>query len=76
MITVKVVDKRTGKPIKGARVALAFSGFAILPGCVSKTEYTNEFGEAYFDYDSASVVYVNGQTVKEGNIKGLVVINV
>jgi uncharacterized GH25 family protein len=75
MITVKVVDKRTGKPIKGARVALAFSG-ALLPGGVSKTEHTNEFGEAYFDYDSASVVYVNGQTVKEGNIKGLVVINI
>ncbi|NLI56064.1 hypothetical protein GX420_03650 [bacterium] len=74
MITVKVVDRRTGKPVKGARVALYITGF--LTSGVTKSQYTNEFGEAYFDNDSASTVYVNGNVTKKGLIKGLVVINI
>jgi len=74
LVTVKVVDKRTGQPIKGAKVSLYISGF--LTGGVTNNEYTDDSGEASFDYDYASIVYVNGQEAKRGSIRGLVVVNI
>jgi len=74
MITVRVLNRRTGKPVKGARVALAFSG-GLLPGGVTSAEYTDEYGEANFDYDARSgEVFVNGRTVKRGSLRGLVIV--
>ncbi len=74
MVTVKVVDKHKGQPVKGARVSLYISGF--LTGGVTQARYTDDSGEASFDYDSASIVYVNGQEAKKGSLRGLVVVNI
>jgi len=73
MITVRVLDPKTGKPVKGARVALGFYGFPI--GGVSKDEYTDAYGEAHFDHEPCTgEVYVNGKKLKEGPLKGLVIV--
>jgi len=75
MITVRVLDRKTGKPVKGARVALGFSGFAFLPGGVTSAEYTDEYGEAHFNHEpSSGEVYVNGRKEKQGPLRGLVIV--
>jgi len=75
MITVRVLDRRTGRPKKGTRVALGFHGLAFLLGGVTKDEYTDEYGEAHFDCESKSgAVYVNGRKVREGLLQGLIII--
>lgn len=75
MVTVKVVDRTTGQPVSGARVSLYVS-CGILLGGVTDAEYTDDSGEASFDYDSASIVYVNGDEAKRGSFRGLVVVNI
>ena len=73
MITVRVLDRKTGEPVKDARVALGFSGF--LTGGVTSDEYTDEYGEAHFDHDAGSgEVFVNGRKVREGSLHGLIII--
>lgn len=75
MITVRVLDSKTGKPIKGARVALGFKGFAFLPGGVTSSKYTDAYGEAHFDHEPCSgEVYVNGRKEKEGQLQGLIIV--
>lgn len=74
MFTVQVFYKNTGKPAKSQRVSCSLGGFF---GGVTKEQYTNENGEAHFDYDPKSgEVYVNGKTAFKGNISGRVVIYV
>jgi hypothetical protein len=71
MVTVKVCYASDGKPAKGRRVSLGFSG---LRG-VSGPEFTNSSGEAHFDADSGSGdVYVDGKSVYKGRLAGRVVV--
>jgi len=72
MFTIKIVRKDSGKPAKGERVAVGFSGFF---GGVTNSEYTNSDGEAHFDSDPGEgEVYVNGKTKFKGRIAGRIVV--
>lgn len=72
MFTVKIIDRKTGRPVKGARVGAAFDGFS--RGC-TKDKYTDYDGEAHFDYDNGTgTIYVNGHQEYEGRIEGRKVI--
>lgn len=73
MITVQVVSKSTGKPVKGKKVSVFFDG--ILSGGSSKQEYTNADGEAHFNNNPGKgKVYVDGSAKHEGHISGRVVV--
>lgn len=72
MVTVKVCYESNGKPAKGKRVSLGFSGFT---RGVSSPEFTNSSGEAHFNVDSGSgEVYVGGKSVYKGRLAGRVVV--
>lgn len=72
MFTVKVIDRRTGDPVKGARVSASFDGF--FRGS-TRDEYTDYDGEVHFDNDNGTgTIYVNGDRVYEGRIEGRKVI--
>ena len=74
MISVKVISKSSGKPIKGTSVSIGFSG--ILSG-MSSREYTDSNGEAHFNNDPATgTVYVSGKSVKKAYLSGMVVVYV
>ena len=70
MIQVKVYRKSDGKPYKGAKVWISFSG--LLDGGVSKNSYTDSDGIAYIDSDGGrnGKLYVGNSMVKEGTISG------
>jgi hypothetical protein len=72
MVTIKVIWESTGKPAKGERVAIGFSG---LFGGVTSNEYTDSNGEAHFDVSPGDgEVYVNGSTKYKGRISGRVMV--
>ena len=73
MITVKVIHRSSGKPIKGKKVALGVSG--LLSGGVTHGEWTDSNGEAHFNVKpNHGKVYVNGSTEYEGYLSGRVVV--
>jgi hypothetical protein len=72
MISVKVCYQDSGKPAKGVRACIGFSGFF---SGMSSEEYTDSNGEAHFDNDPGSgKVYVNGKDVHNGHLSGRVVV--
>ncbi|HKC64657.1 MAG TPA: hypothetical protein VKB86_13535 [Pyrinomonadaceae bacterium] len=72
MVTVKVIHKSSGKPVKGKKVALGISG---LSGGVTHGEWTNSDGEAHFDVKpNHGKVYVDGSKKHEGHLSGRVVV--
>jgi len=72
MVTVKVCYESDGKPAKGKRVSLGFSG---LTRGVSGPEFTNYSGEAHFDADPGpGEVYVDGKSVYKGRLAGRIVV--
>lgn len=72
MITVKVITQSSGKPAKGKRVSLGFSG--LLRG-VTSSEYTDSNGEAHFNADNGEgKVYVNGSEKYKGYLSGRIVV--
>ena len=74
MFSVKVVWKATGKPAKGRRVSVAFDG--MFRG-VTRDLYTDEDGNADFDYDPGrGTIFVDGTTAYQGRIEGRVVVYV
>ncbi|MDQ3816212.1 MAG: hypothetical protein M3362_00810 [Acidobacteriota bacterium] len=74
MVTVKVIHKSSGKPVKGKKVALGISG---LSGGVTHGEWTNSDGEAHFDVKpNHGKVYVDGSKKHEGHLSGRVVVYV
>lgn len=74
MFTVKVVDRSTGNPKKGARVMVCFDG--LFRG-VTDDEYTDSDGEAHFNNDNGTgIIYVDGEKEYEGRIEGRKVIYV
>ena len=69
MITVKVVDKSTGKSAKDRKVALQFWDG------VTDIEYTDENGEAHFDFENRNgKVHVDGSIKHEGHLSDRIVI--
>lgn len=69
MVSVKVLRKSTGRPVKSARVAISFDGWT---RGMSKTQYTDADGEAHFSNDPGNgTIYVNGSTVYKGKIQGM-----
>jgi uncharacterized protein YfaS (alpha-2-macroglobulin family) len=72
MVTVKVVSKNSGKPIQGKKVSLGFDG--LLRG-VTRSEYTDQNGEAHFEAKPGDgKVFVNGSTKFHGRLSGRVVV--
>jgi len=61
MPTIRVTVYRDNKPAKGHRVVLSYSGF--LTGGMSKSQYTDSHGQAFFDakYGEEGEVYVDGK---------------
>ena len=79
MVSVKVISKGSGKPLKGARAVIGFSGLILgsWGGGMSSTEYTDSNGEAHFNVSPGDgTVYVNGKAVKKGYLSGMVVVYV
>ena len=68
MVTIQVISRSTGKPIKNQRVGIVFDG--IVRGHTSD-EYTDTNGEVHFDVNPGSGrVYVAGSKDFEGHISG------
>ena len=66
MVTIVVLDSKTGKPQSGVSVSIGFDG---LRG-MSKTERTNRDGKATFQTEPGSgKVFINGSKSYTGSLK-------
>lgn len=73
MVTVKVVRRSSGDPVKGKKVALGIG--AIFSGGVTDSQWTDSNGEAHFDVKpNQGKVFVNGSKEYEGYLSGRVVV--
>lgn len=73
VVTVKVIRKSSGEPIKGKKVALGID--ALLSGGVTKGEWTDSNGEAHFDVKpNYGKVFVDGSTEHKGYLSGRIVV--
>ncbi|MFS8084502.1 MAG: hypothetical protein ACMG6H_02655 [Acidobacteriota bacterium] len=69
MVTVKLIDRSSGKPIKNKKVALG------MPNGVTHGEFTDSDGEAHFDVKpNHGKVFVSGSKEHEGHLSGRVVV--
>jgi uncharacterized protein YfaS (alpha-2-macroglobulin family) len=69
MVTVKVVRRSSGDPVKGKKVALGLSLG------VTNSQWTDSSGEAHFDVKPAhGKVFVDGSTEYEGHLSGRMVV--
>jgi hypothetical protein len=60
MVTVKVIHRNSGKPVKGKKVAFR------MPNGVTSGEWTDSEGEAHFDVKpNHGKVFVDGSTKYE-----------
>lgn len=72
MLTVQVVSKSSGKPLKGKKVTLSFDG--LLRG-MSKPAFTDSRGLVNFDHKpGAGKIFVSGNSVYKGRIEGTTVV--
>ncbi len=75
MVTVQVIYRNSGKPIKGKKVALGIDG--LFSGGVTHGKWTDYNGEAHFDVKpNQGKVYVEGAKRYEGYLSGRVVVYV
>ena len=73
MVTVKVIHKSSGKPVKGRKVALGIN--ALLSGGVTSGEWTDSNGEANFDVKpNHGKVFIDGHTKHEGYLSGKIIV--
>lgn len=73
MITVKIIRKSSGDPIKGKMVALGID--ALFSGGVTRSEWTDSDGEAHFDLKpSQGKVFVDGSNKYERHLSGRIVV--
>jgi len=69
MVSVKIISKTTGRPMKSQKVSIGFLGF--FRG-FSETVYTDSNGETHFNNDPGEgTIYVNGNAVYRGQISGM-----
>ncbi len=74
MFTVKVLDRRDGKPMEYKAVSVQYSGFFGGSTCDVRTDYR---GEAHFDYrNGEGKIFVGSEVVYEGDISGKIVVYV
>ncbi|MBK8370363.1 MAG: hypothetical protein IPL20_03095 [Saprospiraceae bacterium] len=72
MISVKVLSKNSGNPIKNQKVCIGFSGFW---RGFSSNEYTNQDGEVHFNNDPGEgTIYINGKNSYQGRLAGLKIV--
>lgn len=70
MFTIKVIDSSTGRPCPDKKVQVFFNGFWRGHTC---SQYTDNQGEAHFDYDNGDgEVYVGSKSAYKGHISGRV----
>jgi len=75
MVTVRVISRSSGKPLKGKKVALGISG--LLAGGVTRGEWTDANGDAHFEVKPGhGKVYVGGIKEYEGYLSGRLVVYV
>ncbi len=75
MVSVKVLSKSSGNPVKGAKVSLMFSGL-ISGGSVSG-QYTDNKGEVHFNIGTGKgTIYVDGRDTKTGYISSTEVVHI
>lgn len=73
MVTVRVVSRSSGQPVKGKKVALGIS--AVLSGGVTHGQWTDSNGDAHFDVKPGpGKVYVSGTKEYEGHLSGRIVV--
>ncbi len=73
MVTVKVIRRSSGEPVKGKKVTLGIS--ALFSGGITSSEWTDSDGEAHFDVKpNQGKVFVDGSTKYEGHLSGRVVV--
>jgi len=76
MVSVKVCDARSGRPLENSKVALCFDR-GMLSGGFTETRYTDRNGEAHFDTEPGhGRIFVNGKAQGEKALKGLMVVYV
>jgi len=77
MVTIKVVSKSSGKPLKDMKVRIYKTGGFFGGGYIGGEVRTDSSGEAHFDIEPCKgEVSVNGSKVYEGDISGRVVVYV
>ena len=77
MVTIKVVSKSSGKPLKGMKVRIWKSEGFFSSGYTGGEVWTDSSGEAHFDIEPLKgEVYVNGSKSYEGDIRGRVIVYV
>jgi len=73
MVTVRVIRKSSGKPVKGKKVALGIN--SLFSGGVTRGEWTDSTGDAHFDIKPGQgKVYVSGAKEFEGHLSGRIVV--
>jgi hypothetical protein len=73
MLTIKVIERQSGRPMKREKVGICFSGWT--GGCTD--EWTDYEGDAHFDLNPGNgEVFFNGKSVYKGRIEGRVVVYV
>lgn len=73
MVTVKLVSRSSGKPIKGKKVALGMEH--MIGTGVTSGKWTDSNGEAHFDVNPGQgKVYVDGSKEHSGKLSGRVVV--
>jgi hypothetical protein len=73
MVTIKIVSKSSGNPVKGKKVVLGIDAF--FSGGVTSPQWTDSEGEAHFDIKpNKGKVFVDGSTKHEGDLSGRVVV--
>jgi hypothetical protein len=73
MISVKVIHKSSGNPVKGKKVALGIN--ALFSGGVTHGEWTDSQGEAHFNVKpNHGKVFVDGTVKFEGHLSGHIVV--
>jgi len=68
MVSVTIIDRSSGHPLKNVKVGIAFTGFF---GGVTSDEWTDSNGEVHFDNDPGEgKIYVKGNEEFRGYISG------
>jgi hypothetical protein len=73
MITIRLISRSSGRPLKGKKVALGIG--SVLSGGVTHGKWTDANGEAHFEVKpSYGKVFVSGMKEYEGHLSGRVLV--
>jgi hypothetical protein len=75
LITIRLISKSSGRPVKGKKVALGID--ALLSAGVTHGKWTDEEGEASFNVDpNYGQVLVSGSTEFKGYLQGTITVRI